>query len=183
MNFTMTALAVRALSAALQSLGMWEAVLPRLSPEARDMLLHPLSKAQVDGTIGFEIIGVVEALRGADAVEQLYLEQARKTFNGLVEPLLKVALILSRSTPHAVFERFDTMVGAALRGLKVRWTPDGTTAGTIAFTYPLVPPPVIERVWMGTLRHAFDVCGVQGELRALPREQPDTLRIAVSWRA
>jgi hypothetical protein len=174
---------VRAYIDELRSIDALEAIRPRLSPPAAQMVEKPpLPVSWVEIRLANEPLVALAALRGRKEVRALGHRVASGKIGTVMRPLLTTTLQLFGGTPATLFSRLDTLTSVMLRGLKFSWASTSPNGGTVAIDYPYPVDTALFAVWEGVFHIAFDLTrlsGTVGEVRL--KDGGKRGEIDVSW--
>jgi hypothetical protein len=174
---------VRAYLDDLRSIGALDAIRPRLSPQAAQMMEKPpLPVSWVEINLAHEPLVALAALRGRDEVRALGHRVVRGTLGSVIRPLLTTTLALFGGTPATLFSRMDTLTAVMLRGVKFSWTSGSSNGGTVAIDHPYPVDTAVFAAWEGVLHIAYDLAKLPGTVReARVVDGGNRGEIDVSW--
>lgn len=93
-------------------------------------------------------------------------------------------LALSGGRVETLFAGFNEHLKRLMQGVRVQWEKTGPSSGVLTVVHQDAMKPVAFPSWRGSLRYAFLLAGVEGEL--VPRTpSPDDLRFTfdVRWKS
>lgn len=159
-DFEVSAVFLGGMTKVLKANGTYGAVLERLSPEAREAFAEPYARRWWPSAVLEDVLA-----RGVDLTPDGYTElnyaMTKNSLGPIVGPIFAVAMTLSGATPATVFARLDKAIRAGMNGVTAEWAPLSSTRGVLRITYPRPWLSVAEHTWRGTIRFAFDFCGVK----------------------
>ncbi|MFZ5444451.1 MAG: hypothetical protein ACOZQL_30950 [Myxococcota bacterium] len=147
-----------------RAMGVLERVLPTLSAGTRAVVERPSDARWYPAQVISELAEQVLAVAGGEVLEELNYRMTKESLGRLILPVLKVALAIAGNSPATIFSRLDDVLAVAMRGIRVEWTPQGPTAGTLRFVYPEAPPRSAESSWRGALRFGFELTRADGRV-------------------
>jgi hypothetical protein len=167
---------------AARELGVLEAALARVSPEAREVLNAPHRQRWAPGSVLQELrVAIVETSSPEMLANVNYL-LARDSMGPIVMPLLKVAMALTGRTPASVFSRLGEIEKTAMRGVEVEWTTSGDKSGVMIIRYPDKLPTIVHHAWEGVFRFGFELAGARGHVaRYAYIEGGKAIRFELQW--
>ena len=152
--------------AATRRLGFMEKVLPLLSPETKKVVESPYDQKWVSAHVIQDLSNALADAHGPEALEKVNYMMTNDSLGKLVLPMLRVALAITGRSPATIFSRLGDTLKVAMKGVTVKWTPDGPNAGRVTLTYPEPMPLVVHYSWKGVFRFAFDLTERKGQLVA-----------------
>lgn len=160
MDFEFSAINLAGIRNALDARKVTDALLPRLSPDARAALSAPNAQRWYPGTVMVQLWEEVARLRSWKFVEEANHECTTQALGTLARPLIKVALALTNSSPASLFARLEQFSVLALKHVTFDWAPNGERAGTQTISYPCAAPAqLIDVLWRSVFRVGSDLTG------------------------
>ena len=126
------------------------------------MLDHPYDEKWVSAQVIEDLINCLADAHGPDALDEVNFAMTKDSLGKVVLPMLRVALAITGRSPATIFSRLGDSVKVAMKGVEVKWTPDGPNAGRVTLRYPQSMPQVVHYAWRGVFRFAWDLTGRQG---------------------
>jgi hypothetical protein len=182
MNWKYSSVGVQSMSRALALTGKAEQVLARCGPQTRAALDKPHLESWHDGSVVVDLSLAIQAELGDAAVDEVYYQAVKRNLGPVMEPFLKVMLMLGGRKPETVLSKMNASLASIMKGVRTEWTPTGPKAGVLTVIHEDEVKPVSFFAWGGSLRYSFDLVGVKG--RVTPRmPSPDNKRFTfdLSW--
>lgn len=182
MNWKYSSIGMRSLAAGLEASGRAREVLEQCQPATRDALLNPMANSWHDGSAVVDVSVVMERLLGEAAVDEVYYQAVKRSLGPVMEPFMRVMLIVTGRKPQAVFSRMNSSLAPVMKGVQVLWQQASPTSGVITVQHQDEVAPVSFVAWAGSFRYTFDLIGIPGTITP-KRPSPDNreFRFDVSW--
>jgi len=163
-----------------------DAVLDRIAPETRPLVLHPpVATEWLPLRHNVNLFVAYESIAGADGVRQMTYEATRDAIAPPLQPVVELALATFGASPATIFARADLLLRFSVRGQKLTYTGWGSTGGALEFrVMGLRPPRVFYEAWAGLVLYVIELCGKTGTVRvsATHNEGDDGIgNVVVSW--
>jgi hypothetical protein len=167
---------------ALQRRGLYEQVRRGVSAPTGAALDHVVEASYHPGRVLDETLNVLQEQCGAALVEQVMFEVTKTSFTGVVGPLAKLFLTVAGNGPRTLLARFETLIGAAVRGYTSTWKETSASSGLLTVTSERVTPGSADHTWKGMVLYLMEFAGADGEVKILPRlDEGRTVVLEVSW--
>lgn len=182
MNWRYSSIGIRSLAAGLEATGRRTEVLALCTAETQRVLSAPMSSPWHDGSVVVDVSVAMEAVLGEAAVSEVYFWAIKHSLGPVMEPLLKVLLIISGRRPAAVFSRMNGTLSSVMKGVQVKWAPTSERSGVITVLHEDEVKPVSFAAWAGSLRYTFELVGVPGTVNPR-RPSPDNreFQFDINW--
>jgi hypothetical protein len=175
---------VRAHLSQVAKLPAFAAVLEKLPAETRRTLEElPLPAAWMDGMVLQDLLVAVDAVAGIEAARQVSLRAQETSIGPLLMPIVSGLLRVFGATPASLLSRFGELTRTQLRGIDLRWTPDGPRSGRLVATFPHKGNERAAFIGFETsCEYMMRLCRVTGRVSATEISQDGTVgTIRVEW--
>jgi hypothetical protein len=176
---------LRAHLAQVEKLAEFPAIREKLPPETRQVIdALPLPTAWVDGMVMQDLMAAIEAVAGGEGARQLSLRAQEAAIAPLLMPIIGGVMRLFGTTPSTMLSRFDDLTRTQVRGLTIRWEPDGSNAGRLVVTFPHKRTRRAAFIGFETAcENMIRLCGYQGKANPVEINNEGTIgTIRVDWK-
>jgi hypothetical protein len=179
---------VRAVAVAITEQGLRDAVLARVSPAARTILVDPpVATMWIDARLLNEVYQAIFDLGGADKVRRLNRSAVERGVSPLLRATAERVLRIFGASPGALLSKLDRVAGTTARGVVYHYAEISAAAGHFDVEYPTLHDVPVGPFLAtgGALEIVFDMCSVRGsfgEPAYLPNGRNNSMRFTVSWR-
>src|SRR6478672_5670021 len=126
---------LEAFATAVKELGGWASLEASLDAEVLGALRMPRKQRWWPGGVVTRSIVVLDRAVGPEVVQQAGFLAVKRGLAPFAMRLVKVNFALFGVTPHAIYTRAMTFSAPALRGVKMSWTKETETSGTLVAEY------------------------------------------------
>ena len=172
---------------ALERAGLFKAVVDRVSPSTREMLIYPPpNSAWIDFKYEEDLAVAVTALTDVATWRRIVHEAVVQGMAPLLRAATEGILRAFGATPHTLFKRLNQMNVNNIRGFEIEYTLKSDTACDILISYAVerTLPHCVYYGAAGGLEIIFDFCRVRGTLGEpdiTPGGRHNTARFAARW--
>ncbi|MFO0760321.1 MAG: hypothetical protein U0359_27820 [Byssovorax sp.] len=164
-----------------------DAVLDRVSREARALLLDPpVATAWIDARLINDVYEVLRALLGDRELRKLNNDAVKRGVSPLVSAAVERLIRVFGTSPAMLLTKFDRIAGTTSRGVVYRYEPLTDTSGTFDIEYPAlrdVPRGPFVATG-GALELIFSICDMEGTIGGItyvPNGRNNRARYEVTW--
>lgn len=150
---------------ALREVGALEQVLERVSPNIRELMLHPpFVGTWLPASVTDEVVRIFSELRGVIAVAPLAARSVDQGLMDFLKPMTQAALAIGGATPAALFKRLNTFTQITTRGVTFTYESIDAKSGRVILDAARAMTVVDTESWRGSLSYAFVLCKCEGEV-------------------
>ncbi len=179
-DFETSASYLAALGKALKTLGVFDAVMKRVSPASAEMLRSPHTQRWWPSGPVLSMTDAIMAEGGATLIHQIGRQAVFESMSFIIRPLVTAAITFSGPSPHTLFGSLPKLLQTAVRNVQVTYARASERSGVVTITYPLEVPPGYAAYWQGALDYVFEVTRTRAE-ETRAEHLGSELRFTVSW--
>ena len=179
-SYELSAAYMNGLVTAANAGGFLDGALNTMTVEERSSYRQPARQPWWDASYAEHLAATVGEVFGEYAVEQVGYTVVAEVIGPLVKAQIEAALV-SGAGPEALFARLNDLAKAAVRPLRVDWTPSGPTRGKLELTYPRLLKNETEVLWRGAIRYAFELTRRTGKIVKEGQPSPGHLLYELDW--
>jgi hypothetical protein len=167
---------------AARAAGVYDVALAKVSAPSVEIINMPFRRKWLSAYVLQELTVAIAETAGLEVLGEINYRMAKESIGPIVMPLLRVALALTGRTPATLFARLDETVGAATKGMRIAWVPQGKSGGTLNIRYPEPQPRIHHLAWGGVFRFLFELTGSEGRVvKHEYRDGDQTLEFELGW--
>lgn len=162
-SYELSAAYMNGLVNAVNAGGFLDGALITMTEIERASYRQPARQPWWDARYAEHLAATVGEVFGEYAVEQVGYTVVAEVIGPLVMAQIQAALATGAG-PEALFARLDELAKAAVRPIRVVWTPTGPTSGKLELIYPRELKKETEVLWRGAIRYAFELTHRPGKI-------------------